>query len=72
MKQYCRYCTYSNLVDDDIVYCSIFNVTMKKQNAVCVNHCKEFEFNPMDVFNPDHVYKPRTGTGKNYKQTKLF
>ena len=70
MKQYCRYC--SNCCCGDICYCCVKKQTMSDEKAKRVNHCKDFEFNPLDVFggfdkdgNP-LTYHPR----KNKPKTK--
>lgn len=60
MTQYCRYC--SNCHYGDVVYCDIKNKTMSIEKAKRVNHCKDFDFNELDVFydgDMDKVYKPR-------------
>lgn len=57
MKQYCRYC--SNASYGDVVYCHIKQDTINESTAKRVNKCKHFEFNEMDVFNPEHIYKPQ-------------
>lgn len=61
MKQYCRYCIHA--VDGDID--TSFVCTGKKYDpcynsskAKTVNHCKMFEFTPIDLFT-GLEYKPR-------------
>ena len=59
MKQYCRYC--ANCVCGDVVYCSEFHKVMSETSAKSVNHCKKFDFNPIDAlsFDLNKTYKPR-------------
>lgn len=70
MKQYCRYC--SHCCYGDVVYCSFKETTMSEESAKCVNQCKDFDFNPIDVFNPDKTYKPRKKKETKVKQITLF
>ena len=64
MKQYCRYC--SHCCYGDAVYCGFRNRTMSEKDAKRVNQCKDFDFNPIDVFDPSKEYKP-----KEKKETKV-
>lgn len=60
MKQYCRYCAHCHYADD--VYCDIKNGRISESKAKAVNHCKDFEFNEIDVFyagDMTKVYKPK-------------
>lgn len=57
MKQYCRYCSYCCY--GDVAYCEKQKKTMSDEKAKRVNQCKDFEFNEIDVFNPDKTYKER-------------
>lgn len=68
MKQYCRYCAYC--VYGDAVYCEVHNKTMSEQKAKCVNKCKNFTLNELDVFNIEHKYTPRAK--KKDDKIKLF
>lgn len=72
MKQYCRYCTLC--VYGDAVYCSKKEKTMSEEKAKRVNNCKDFDFNEIDVFNPERIYKPRkkVDVEKRIYQEKLF
>lgn len=67
MKQYCRYCNHC--IVGDVVYCEALKITMSEEKAKRVNHCKEFDFNEIDVFDLDKRYKPRK---KKMKQGRLF
>ena len=68
MNQYCRYC--SHCAYGDIAYCEIKNKTMSVSTIKRANHCKNFEFNEIDVLNFDHKYKPKKK--KQYEQLKLI
>lgn len=68
MKQYCRYCSHCTY--SDVAYCEVKNKTMSKNTAKSVNHCKDFEFNELDVFDIEKKYKPTEE--KEFKQLKLF
>lgn len=58
MKQYCRYCTY--MVCGDFNYCEIKKKFFLKSTIKSINHCKDFEFNPMDALQENkNEYKPR-------------
>ena len=70
MKQYCRYCCACCY--GDAVWCHIKKKTMSEEQAKKVNNCKEFVFNEIDVFDPNHKYKPRDNKEKNYEQLSLF
>lgn len=70
MKQYCRYC--SHCCYGDVVYCGFKKTTMSEESAKCVNQCKYFDFNPIDVFNHDKVYMPRKKKETKAKQISLF
>lgn len=60
MNQYCRYC--SGLVVGDVVYCGTKEKIISESSAKSVNNCKEFEFNPIDAFDPNRKYKPHKRT----------
>ena len=68
MKRYCRY--WSNCIVGDAVYCEALNKTMSEEKAKRVNHCKEFVFNEIDVFDLKKRYKPRKA--KKDIQRRLF
>ena len=57
MLQYCRYC--ANCCYGDVVWCDEFKKVISEASAKVVNHCKEFEFNPIDAFNLEGRYKPQ-------------
>ena len=59
MKQYCRYCANCVQVDDDIYYCERSTATFEGAKARRANKCKNFVFNPIDVFDLERKYKPR-------------
>lgn len=48
-------------MDDDICYCENSTATFEGAKARRVNKCKNFVFNPIDVFNPERKYNPREG-----------
>lgn len=68
MKQYCRYCNHC--IVGDVVYCEALKITMCEEKAKRVNHCKEFVFNEIDVFDLEKRYKPRKA--KKEIQERLF
>ena len=72
MKQYCRYCSHANCVEEDVMWCEITKSTSTKKQACRVNKCKDFEFNPMDVFNLNKIYKPKEKKEKEFIKTKLW
>lgn len=59
MKQYCRYCANCVQVDDDICHCEHSTATFEGAKARRVNKCKNFVFNPIDVFDLERKYQPR-------------
>lgn len=68
MKEYCRYC--SHCCYGDAIYCEVKNKTMSENTAKSVNHCKDFAFCELDVFDIEKKYKPTKE--KEFKQLKLF
>ena len=68
MNQYCRYCNHCHY--GDFCYCDVKKRTMSDKKAQRVNRCKDFEFNPLDVFCPydedgkPNYYKPQKHTKK--------
>lgn len=70
MKQYCRYCSYCCY--GDVVFCGYKNKTMTEESAKRVNQCKDFNFNPIDVFDTDKKYKPREKKETKVKQINLL
>lgn len=64
MTQYCRYCCFANLIGDDIFYCEVKNEVYNETKAKRTNKCKDFDFNPYDLFGCDEngnfrEYSPR-------------
>lgn len=57
MKQYCRYCIHCFVGNGnwcDVREKSYSDATFKREN-----HCKDFEFCELDVYDPEHTYTPR-------------
>lgn len=71
MKQYCRYCASACYIDDDIVYCSSTRAQRSAVNCKKVNKCKMFEFNEIDVFDLDKIYKPQKKQSSELQQVEL-
>ena len=70
MNQYCRYC--SNMCCGDANYCSAKKRTLCDRYIKQVNHCKDFEFNPIDaLFENEKGYKPREKVVNSENQLKL-
>ena len=61
MKQYCRYCAYCVGETDfvNVSWCDLKQKEMSSNSAKTENHCKDFEFNPIDAFNLEGRYKPQ-------------
>lgn len=72
MKQYCRYCINCVLVDDNVCYCECLKATFNGAKARNLNKCKNFHFNPFDVFNLEKQYKPRVKKQKIAEQITMF
>ena len=70
MKQYCRYCSRCSY--GDVCYCDAKRKTMSEEAAKKPNNCKDFDFNPLDVFDPEKEYKPREKPNAHAEQLKLF
>ena len=70
MKQYCRYCAHA--IEGDGVYCNLLEKVISESNAKRQNHCKSFDFIEIDVFDPEHIYKPKTKKDKKFEQLSLF
>lgn len=62
MTQYCRYCCWCSV--GDVAYCDKFKKTMSDRKAKHTNHCKWFDFNEIDAFGENKVYKPRKSKDK--------
>ena len=67
MKQYCKYCAHAYQIDIDLCWCEKRNTEMTDKQASRVNTCKNFELNPISVFDLEKTYKPRTHTTKKQK-----
>lgn len=70
MKQYCRYC--NNCIYGDFIYCDANSKIISESKSKSANQCKNFVFNPIDIFNFEHEYKPRKQKKTNDLQGKLF
>lgn len=57
MTQYCRYC--NNLVTGNGIYCERKETELSEAYTKRTNKCKLFEFNPMDAYEFDRMYRPR-------------
>lgn len=66
MNQYCRYC--NNLVTGNGTYCEAKEKAIRDTTAIVINHCKEFEFNPIDAYGTGKRYKPRN---KEYDSNQI-
>lgn len=73
MNQYCRYCCDANLTDcEDTFWCSMHKKEYAVSKAKRINKCKDFQFNPYDLFRMDEngnfkEYSPRLNKKKNDK-----
>ena len=45
---------------------------MSASSAKRLNTCKDFEFNEIDVFDFEHIYKPKEPKHSDGEQLKLF
>lgn len=64
MKQYCRYCNCLHV--NNFPYCDAKEKELSETYTKNVNHCKDFEFNPIDAYGGikedgtmGPIYKPR-------------
>lgn len=64
MNQYCRYC--NNLYTGNGIYCAVKDKTMSEASTKRLNKCASFEFNPIDAYDLEHIYKPQ-----NRRRTRL-
>lgn len=71
MKQYCRYCHNAILQDENLFYCLAFKCIYETKKAKVVNHCSNFDFISIDLFDPDKYYTEEYDT-QDYEQTKLY
>ena len=74
MKQYCRYCNNANLIGEYEFYCQVKNECYGEAKGKRVNKCKNFEFNPYDLYSPGDTfreYKPRGEYKKHEKSDDL-
>ena len=75
MTQYCRYC--SNMCCGDANWCEVKQSTYSDSTIKAPNHCKFFEFNPIDALGENNKgYIPKALKSreeqKDNGQTKLF
>lgn len=59
MKQYCRYCAECIAQGDEICYCEAKQRMIAGSTARSTNRCKYYRANTIDVFDLEHVYRPR-------------
>jgi len=61
MKQYCRYCSNIHRTGYTRLWCDAKEEMRTESSCKTVNNCKDFSFNPLDVFddNLKKTYKPR-------------
>lgn len=66
MKQYCRYCSHIHHTETYSMYCDAKGKRKSEASCKTVNKCKDFCFNPLDVFDFElkKTYKPRYKTDK--------
>ena len=57
MTQYCRYCCYCFTANGN--WCEAKEKTLTDAQIKRTNHCKLFEFTPMDAYDWHNEYKPR-------------
>lgn len=77
MKQYCRYCSYASLQDDELYYCSKKDKIYLGSTARATNKCQDFSFCPLDLFDPEKEYKPNKNKRRRrlpdgYEQVSMF
>ena len=75
MTQYCRYCSY--MCCGDANWCEVKQSTYSDSTIKVPNHCKFFEFNPIDALGENiKGYTPRKhkqkSEDKNQLQMTLF
>lgn len=74
MKQYCRYCANAVLIGDLEFYCEIKQKEYRESKGKRLNKCRDFEFNPLDLYSPGYTfreYKPRGDYKKRNKSIEL-
>lgn len=70
MNQYCRYC--NSLVTGNGTYCEAHERELSDSYAKGINHCKDFEFNPMDAYGENEKgYMPRPKKRNDGKQIRM-
>lgn len=58
MKQYCRWCVY--LITVNGIWCDKKEKCICESTAKSINHCKDFEYVPIDAFSlNEHGYRTR-------------
>lgn len=77
MNQYCRYCANCCITENEsIIWCEVKMEIYSASKAKRLNKCKDFDFNPNDVFgqNEDGTFKqynPREKYRKHDKAEEL-
>lgn len=70
MAQYCRYC--NNLVTGNGTYCEAKEKELSDNYCKSTNHCKLFEFNPIDAYAENqNEYQPRKLKREDGQQIKM-
>ena len=57
MKRYCRYCIYCHVGNGN--WCEARQKEYPDSYFRRLNHCEEFEFCEIDVYDSNRTYKPR-------------
>ena len=73
MTKYCRYC--SNMCCGDVNWCGVKQRTYSDSAIKAPNHCKFFEFNPIDALgenNKGYIPKKQKTILNDKQQMKLF
>lgn len=71
MTQYCRYC--SHMICGDVNWCEVEQRTYSNSTIKSPNHCKFFEFNPIDaLMENEKGYIPKPRRSSNDDHIKLF
>lgn len=71
MKQYCRYCGFC-IESDFGFYCTDHNEELTEAKVKRVNHCPDYGFINIDVFDEKRKYKPRPAPVNKIKKISLF
>lgn len=69
MKQYCRYCVHCYVGNGN--WCDAKEKEITDSYITHTNNCSKFDFCSVDVYDPDHEYRPRDYRQRQKRQPPI-